>query len=53
MTRIAGKGELKVLVAGVGMIKVLNKNQRPAKFTSYFTWTRGLLFENYPPKAKN
>ena len=50
MTRIAGKGELKVLVAGVGMIRVLNKSQRRAKFTSFFTWTRCLLFfENYPP----
>ena len=50
MTRIAGKGELKVLVAGVGMVRVLNKSQRRAKFTSFFTWTRCLLFfENYPP----
>ena len=39
MTRIAGKGELKVLVAGVGMIRVLNKSQRPAKFTSYMYFT--------------
>ena len=54
MTRIAGKGELKVLVAGVGMIRVLNKSQRRAKFTSFFTWTRCLLFfENYPPPPPN
>ena len=37
--------------------RVLNKSQRPAKFTSYFKWTRHLLFfgrkNKRPPKSQN
>ena len=51
MTRIAGKGELKVLVAGVGMIRV--KSQRPAKFTSYFyVNSRPTFLWKLPPKSQ-